>query len=271
MLDLAYLARLWQMTESNASHAIHENLDTAYTNLAALVRYLQGRGFVGRIHVVMAEYEADVILNGKNPPLVRDTDHAKQRSGESEEALRRIYVRASEAGGLITVYEWRVIEPVPLAAPAAIASIKRTTPPLAEVRKPEENSDRREVLEIVGQLIAAVQRAANGFGADFQKAFDASRVELADDFSFLDPTTTDLSYNDGMVQLKSQVAINEIVSGITECLRRTANAISKGPRERTHRERVALELALLVRRRQPLLEKHNISKQLDRIAGTRVL
>jgi len=34
---------------------------------------------------------------------------------------------------------------------------------------------------------------------------------------------------------------------------------------------VALELALLVRRRQPLLEKHNISKQLDRIAGTRVL
>jgi len=44
----------------------------------------------------MAEYEADVMLNGKNPPLVRETDHAKQRSGESEEALRRIYVRASE-------------------------------------------------------------------------------------------------------------------------------------------------------------------------------
>jgi len=258
------------MTESNASHAIHENLDTAYTNLAALVRYLQGREFVGRIHVVMAEYEADVILNGKNPPLVRDTDHAKQRSGESEEALRRIYVRASEAGGLISVYEWPAIEPVHLATPAATASIKRTTP-LAGVPKPEENSDRREVLEIAGQLISAAQRAANGFGADFQKAFDASRVELADDFSFLDPTTADLSYNDGIVQLKSQVAIKEIVSGITECLRRTVNAISKGPRERTNRERVALELALLVRRRQPLLEKHNINKQLDRIAGTRVL
>src|SRR5882762_6503915 len=228
------------MTESNASHAIHENLDTAYTNLAALVRYLQGREFVGRIHIIMAEYEADVILNGKNPPLVRETDHAKQRSGESEEALRRIYVRASEPGGLISVYESRVVQPVPLAAPAATVSINRTTPTLSEVPKPEENADRREVLEIAGQLIAGVQRAANGFGGGFQKAFDASRVELADDFSFLDPTTTDLSYNDGIVQLKSQVAINAIVSGITECLRRTVNAISKGPRERTNRERVAL-------------------------------
>jgi len=66
----------------------------------------------------MAEYEADVMLNGKNPPLVRETDHAKQRSGESEEALRRIYVRASEPGGLISVYESRVLQPVPLAAPA---------------------------------------------------------------------------------------------------------------------------------------------------------
>ena len=80
-----------------------------------------------------------------------------------------------------------------------------------------------------------------------------------------------MTYEDANISLKSQVAVSAIISGITECLRRTVNAVVKGPRERTNRERVALELALLVRRRQPLLEKHNIKKQLDRIAGTRGL
>jgi hypothetical protein len=253
------------MSEDNAAQfAVHENLDTAYTNLAALVRYFQNRNFIGRIHVVLDEYEADVMLSGKNPPLVRETDHAKQRTGESEEALRRLFVRASEPGGLISVYESRVSEPgqtKPLGVPGA-------TPPTPLV---QPKPDQPEILTVAGELIAGVERAAVSLGVDFNRAFDQARIALADDYGFFDPTVDDFVYKNGVVNLKSNPATNVVVSGVTECLRRTVNTIAKGPKERTIRERIALELALLVRRRKSMLEKFNLSKQLDRIAGTRVL
>jgi hypothetical protein len=253
------------MSEENAAHfAVHENLDTAYTNLAALVRYFQNRNFTGRIHVVMDEYEADVMLSGKTPPLVRETDHAKQRTGESEEDLRRLFVRASEPGGLISVYESRVSEP---GQPMALR-VPGVAPPTPLV---QPNTDRPEILTVAGELIAGVERAALALGVNFDRAFDQARIGLADDYGFFDPTVDDFVYKNGLVNLKSNPATNVIVSGVTECLRRTVNTIAKGPKERTIRERVALELALLVRRRKSMLEKFNLSKQLDRIAGTRVL
>jgi hypothetical protein len=253
------------MSEDNAAQfAVHENLDTAYTNLAALVRYFQNRNFIGRIHVVLDEYEADVMLSGKNPPLVRETDHAKQRTGESEDDLRRLFVRASEPGGLISVYDSRASEPG-RPAPLRIPGVALPAPPVQP--KPEQP----EILTVAGELIAGVERAVVSLGVDFDGAFDQSRIGLADDYGFFDPTVDDFVYKNGLVKLKSNPATNVVVSGVTECLRRTVNTIAKGPKERTIRERVALELALLVRRRKSLLEKFNLNKQLDRIAGTRVL
>jgi hypothetical protein len=253
------------MSEDNASaFAVHENLDTAYTNLAALVRYFQNRNFIGRIHVVLDEYEADVMLDGKNPPLVREIDHAKQRTGESEEALRRLFVRASEPGGLINVYESRAserVQPLPPGMPERLAPPKLVQP----------SPDQPEILTVAGELIAGVERAAISLGVDFDGAFDQARIALADDYGFFDPTIDDFVYKNGLVSLKSNPATNVVVSGVTECLRRTVNTIAKGLKERSIRERVALELALLVRRRKSMLEKFNLSKQLDRIAGTRVL
>jgi hypothetical protein len=212
----------------------------------------------------MDEYEADVMLSGKKPPLVRETDHAKQRTGESEEALRRLFVRASEPGGLISVYESRASEPgqsLPLRVPGTAAPTPLVQP----------NPDQPEILTVAGELIAGVERAAVALGVDFHGAFDKARIALADDYGFFDPTVEDFVYKNGLVNLKSSPATNVVVSGVTECLRRTVNTIAKGPKERTIRERVALELALLVRRRQSLLEKFNLGKQLDRIAGARVL
>src|SRR6266850_5347795 len=195
-----FAGRLGHMSEENAAQfAVHENLDTAYTNLAALVRYFQNRNFIGRIHVVLDEYEADVTLNGKNPPLVRETDHAKQRTGESEEALRRLFVRASEPGGLISVYESRVSEPgqpMPLRVPGVV-------PPTPLV---QHKPDQPEILTVAGELIAGVERAAVALGVDFDRAFDQARIALADDYGFFDPTVDDFDYKNGLVNLKSNPA-----------------------------------------------------------------
>jgi hypothetical protein len=73
------------------------------------------------------------------------------------------------------------------------------------------------------------------------------------------------------VQLHVKPSENAYVSGISEALRRVVNKISTGARAQSVRERVALELAVLSRRRQSQLAKFKFTPQLDRIAGTRVL
>jgi hypothetical protein len=126
-------------------------------------------------------------------------------------------------------------------------------------------------MTVAGELIAGIERAAASHGLDFDRAFAQARIGLADDYRFFDPTVEDFIYKNGLVNLKSSPSTNAVVSGVTECLRRTVNTMAKGPKERAIRERVALELALLARRRKSMLEKFKLGKQLDRIAGTRVL
>ena len=87
------------------SRILYENLDTSFVNLWALLRYLIQRGMVGRVHVQLEDYTADVFLTGSSTPMVHEIDHATGRESLEEAALHRLVVRAREPGGAITVYE----------------------------------------------------------------------------------------------------------------------------------------------------------------------
>ena len=249
---------------------VHENLDTAYVNLAALVRYLQQREFGGRIHVMMDEYEADVFLSAGEPPRVQETNHTTGRSTEGEAALQRLFVRASEPGGLVSFYENSQEEmtgdEASLLASAEVAQAETESRSVSP-----EGGDWPDLVRLSGELIGTVERAALSAGADFSGLFRAVRLTLADDYSFLDPGTGRFEYGNGAVELHTQPSENAYVSGISEALRRVVNKISTGARAQSVRERVALELAVLVRRRQSQLARFKFTPQLDRIAGTRVL
>ncbi|HEX8248798.1 MAG TPA: hypothetical protein VF599_11530 [Pyrinomonadaceae bacterium] len=84
---------------------IHENLDTSFVNLSALLRYLQRRQFAGRVRVELSGYEADIVLLEGNKLQVHEHDRIAGRSGEGEEALQRLLIRAREPGGTINVYQ----------------------------------------------------------------------------------------------------------------------------------------------------------------------
>lgn len=253
------------MQEETKSVAVHENLDTSYVNLGALLRYLQGREFVGRVHVELDEYDADIFLNAGEVPRVRETDHSSGREGEGAEALRRLLVRASMPGGLVSVYE-------------GVDELNRDGAALPDTNAPDETGrnltpeeqEWRELLRLSGELIGAVERAASNTGADFNGALRASRLELADDYHFLDPSTGRFQYANSNVRLQAQPGLNEYVLSLAECLRRTVDKLAKGERGGRVRERVALELAVLARRRQSRLVQFKLAHQLDRIAGAKV-
>src|SRR5437016_6442346 len=128
------------MTTEAKSRTLYENLDTSFVNLWALLRYLSQRGFVGRVHVELKEYTADVFVNGSSTPLVHELDHATGADVLEEAALHRLVLRARESDGSITVFEGADEAIPPQASPPVVAA------PLEESSMPEGETEEFELV-----------------------------------------------------------------------------------------------------------------------------
>ena len=304
-----------------------ESLDTSYVNLESLIRYLRDHDFVGRLHLALDQYEADVFLYGADSPSVWESDHATGSGAQGDAAMERLLVRALEPRGLITIYERRLTEEVAAPEPeqptafvpdkamiiepelqaeemreqptpwvpdkatisepepqvAAVPEQAAESDPIIEtlsdleaaieatrLEPPAENVDWYKLLRISGELIAAVERAIESAGGNFSEYFRAVRVELGDDYPFLDPSVGEFNYANAVVQLQGRPQASAFIASLTEGLRRTVNKLASDDRNGAHlRERVALELAVAARKHGTSMSE--FSPHLDRIAGTRVL
>lgn len=84
---------------------IHENLETSYVNLSALIKYLRRRQFVGSIKIQLNGYKAEIHFQNDNQMNVSEHDQLAGRISSGEEALQRLLIRAREPGGTINVYQ----------------------------------------------------------------------------------------------------------------------------------------------------------------------
>jgi len=329
------------MKSESKSRVVHENLDTAFVNLWALLRNLSQRGFIGRVRVELKDYTADVFMTGSNTPLVHEIDRAAGTDTLEEAALHRLVLRVRETPGTISVFEGPdeavavqgtaalktetdAADPVSkrdtggtglhYAPDAPTETDKVTVPSDASVLPPEietsptessaesqpfadataeeesfvvassrvvepptpatETMDEIEwgaVVKASGELIGAVERALTGAGADFAALFRAARLELADDYIFLDPMSGQFTYANSVVTLTGEIPIGPYVIGLSEALRRMVDLVATGDRARRVRERVALELFSVTRKRREILARSGFLAQLDRIAGTKVI
>jgi len=288
---------------------LYRNLDTTFVNLWSLLRNLTERGFVGRVHVELKDYAADIFLDGSSTPVTREVDKSAGTDTVEAGALHRVVLRTRETPGTISVFEgaheasppreYAVTEPLaasPLAKPPVepmrtatdpetlplVGPPARITTPYADEQSPEipgegeihragSYQDWPAILATTGELIAAVERALDATGGNFTGPFEAVRLELADDYIFLDPIVKTFHYSSGVASLKNQLAVSVFVSGISEALRRTVDRAAVGDRARRVRERVALEMLSVARQRPEVLERSGLRIQLDRIAGTRVM
>lgn len=300
------------MSSTTNGKALYENLDTAFVNIWSLLRNLTQKGFIGRVHVELTNYSADVFLNGSSTPLVHEVDHAAGTNTLEEAALHRLVLRARETPGTISVFEGAneaIADQVPApssfddAPPVVSGSTESTSfeaepgefpheasiaPPIEPIEispqpevgwrdetplesKPVADGQGSLTINLGGELIGAVERGINASGEDFSSLFDAVRLELADDYGYLDPMSNALTYSNGAVSLTHDVSEAVYVSGLSEALRRTVDRVAVGDRARRVRERIALELLSVARQRKEALEHSKFSLQLDRIAGTKVI
>lgn len=152
---------------------IHENLDTSYVNLSALVRYLRRRQFAGTIRVELSGYEADITLTAANEMRVREHDRIGGRVSEGEEALQRLLIRAREPGGIINVYQ-TIEETKEAAAPLEKTVTEKAAVAAEKIAQPSEEK------LIVGETISihAKPPASNGGNGNGNGAHKASEKIL---------------------------------------------------------------------------------------------
>lgn len=127
------------------------------------------------------------------------------------------------------------------------------------------------ILAASGELIGAIERGVSAAGEDFDSLFRAVRLELTDDYSFLDPMARTFEYSRGVVSLHVQMPVVDYVSGLSLALRRAVDRVAVGARARRVRERIALEMSAAARKHTDVLERSGLQSHFDRIAGTRVI
>jgi hypothetical protein len=291
---------------------LYRNLDTTFVNLWSLLRNLTERGFVGRVHVDLKDYSADIFLDGSSTPLTREIDQAAGTDTFESGALHRVVLRARETPGTISVFEGvheaspaqkapkteppaspprqqPPAEPAPDTSAATQERVRPAEPPRAGSSTPRLNEpsavtqaddqiyrtgsyqDWHAILATTGELLGAVERAVMATGGNFTSVFETVRLELADDYIFLDPIVKTFHYSSGVASLRNEPAVSAFVSGISEALRRTVDRVAVGDRARRVRERVAVEMLSVARQRTQVLERSGFLAQLDRIAGARVM
>jgi len=294
------------MPSDSKPNPLYEHLGTTFVNLWPLLRNLSQRGFIGRVHVEAKDYSADIFLNGSSIPLVHEIDRAAGVDTLEEGALHRVVLRARGTPGTISVHEGAheasphqdgagtigvpgdvssegsaqpaktdYVKPAEL-LPALGTSYQVDQPPSAEqinedIYPTGSYNDWPAILSTAGELIGAVERAVTASGEDFNSLLATIRLELADDYSFLDPITGAFTYGNGVATLKQEVRVGIFVAALSETLRRIVNRVAVGARERRVRERVALEMLRVARARADVLDRSGFQSQLDRIAGTRVM
>lgn len=297
-------------SEARPARILYENLDTSFVNVWALLRYLTQRSFVGRVHVELENYSADVFVNGSETPLVREMDRGAGTDVVEEAALHRLVLRVRESSGSINVYEG-VEESIPpqVESEPASPSLAEEMAPVAEpeaatqeattleaatpeamrssTEKDEEETvvaadtvtvvkqtnagEWGETMRVSGELIGGVEQATQSLGADFASLFRETRISLADDYPFLDPMAGQMRYEKSSVSFNGDSQPQGYVAGVSETLRRVVDQVATGERERRSRERIALELARVARKNGDALARSGFSEHLDRIVGTKVI
>jgi hypothetical protein len=254
------------MTGSNTPlvHEIDHAAGTDTLEAGALHRLvLRAREAPGTISVFEGADEAVAGQSAANSTGVPPLNHAQDAPATSDE----IEASTSQIEG-----------PPDRSQPASRSESETPSLPSTAVAEPLAGDDIpmdeiewSAVVKASGELVGGVERALTSVDADFASLFGAARLELADDYTFLDPMSDAFKYERSVVTLTGELPANSYVAGISEALRRVVDRVATGDRARRVRERVALELFSVARKRNEILARSGFQAQLDRIAGTKVI
>jgi hypothetical protein len=238
--------------------------------------------FVGRVHVELSSYEADIVLRSGNRVHAREYDHISGKLCEGKTALRNIIERAKEPNGRINVYTEREEQSVK-ATPErvfideAIASGARkmaygTSDTIAssvvhDLYQSERSlaRDRAELKELILELLLNASAAFAKQRLDFESLFQNACHLNSDRYDFLDPETASIEFKEGRLFVDDSVSAQQLAIGVSAVLGymllrlRESRDLRKLYNFTMHRMRPVLG------RRNSLLERLMIKRQFEKL------
>jgi len=279
---------------------IHENLDTSFVNLSALVRYLRRRQFVGKVRIELSGYEADIYLCRGNQLRAREYDRITGRISEGEEALQRILIRAREAGGTVNVYQ-EVAEKSEAPSLPAKEEARRQTKPVQDIKpvtvvaqqqptngKPKaalpefpfefsnnveskarqtqlSPNDWQTLLDLLSELLETVDKTLAAANLDFTAALNKARAQVSSDYPFLNPDSNIFVYKNGKITMGEQAGPKLFVASIVEILQRILDKLGSIPKFAPAYRLATKNILTLIEHRKPTYDKFSITDQLKKV------
>ncbi len=211
---------------------IHQNLNTSFVNIGALVRYLRGLSFVGSIRIELASYEAEIVFTESKTVRAREYDHIAGRISHGENALQRILIRAKEPHGRIHVYKATegnsgrddgsvfVDKAIMNGARKLAAShggvvvVSRNQEFVLSGREGENALVLAALSELLREIDTSLAEGKLSFPAAFRVACD----EIASEFPFLQQSREALVYKKGEIALNTEADAAIVVSAVFAAL-----------------------------------------------------
>jgi len=245
---------------------IHENLNTSFIDLSAMVEHLRGLQFVGSIHLEMSSYDADIMFTESGQILSREYDHIAGRISYGEHALQSILERAAEPCGRINVYqseaETRKCFKTDMYLDTGISRRARQSLsglsdkwasryyPLLDLTGDDEDGgidlpkmpfalrsasnefdiladDWQELLQLTGELLRTVEIALLRLNFDFAAAFENACAFASADLHFIDPDSG-FRYSSGVVTVDEVVSTQAFISGTMTALSHVFTRLREG-------------------------------------------
>lgn len=263
---------------------IHQNLSTSFVNLKELIKHLHRLQFVGRVHLELSSYEADVVFGSAERVHAREYDHITGRLSEGEKALKSILTRAAEPNGRITVYPEN--ETVPARRQSvfidqaivsgarnmaygfcdtiAAGAIAGLTTAQSKAGLP---GDREELKEMVLEMLNSASAAFSKQRLDFDGLFrNACRVN-ADRFPLIDPDNGAIEFGNGRLYVSENVSPVQLANCVSGVLGHMLTRLRESSELRKLDYYTTHKLRTVIAGRTALLDRLMIRRQFEKIVA----
>ena len=220
------------MTSHMKKQPIHQNLNTSFVNVEALVRYLRQLQFVGSIKIELSSYEADIVFTSSKTIQAREYDHIAGRISQGKQALRRILDRCKEPHGRIHVYKGvegyagngdgpvfvdRSIV-VDAREMAASSGGMAATEKGFEFVLSNHDSENALVLAALSEILRAVDEALTTANLSFASAFQVACESIAPAYPFMEKHRRAMTYAKGEIRLNVPAELSNVASAVFDAL-----------------------------------------------------
>jgi hypothetical protein len=229
-------------------NAIHENLNTSFVDLRALVRHLCGLQFVGKVRVELCSYEADIVFTESSRLVAREFDHLTGNFNNGEQAFRNILRRSREPNGRIhvlrdavtdigypvlgTFVDRRISNAAQMSASAATdspASHLLRYVSIKPISPAEVDAAVADLIEVVSGLLATVDESLAKGNLDFESAFRAACRKNAERFPRFDPERCDIEFRKGKLEIAGPITASELVEGVVAAISGVLGRMAEKP------------------------------------------